>query len=58
MEQNQKVPAPAGMAMFPQEISKPPKEWGGVPMSSTLDGDDQRGPLCCLGRAKTISRRC
>ena len=28
MEQNQKVPAPAGMAMFPQEISKPPKEWG------------------------------
>ena len=28
MEQDQKVPAPAGMAMFPQEISKPPREWG------------------------------
>ena len=27
MEKDQKVPAPAGMAMFPQEISKPPKEW-------------------------------
>ena len=28
MEKDQKVPAPAGMAMFPQEISKPPSEWG------------------------------
>ena len=28
MERNQNVPAPAGMAMFPQEISKPPREWG------------------------------
>ncbi len=28
MEKGQKVPAPAGMAMFPQEISKPPREWG------------------------------
>ena len=28
MEKDQKVPAPAGMAMFPQEISKPPREWG------------------------------
>ena len=28
MEKNQKGPAPAGMAMFPQEISKPPREWG------------------------------
>ncbi len=28
MEQDEKVPAPAGMAMFPQEISKPPREWG------------------------------
>ena len=27
MEKDQKVPAPAGMAMFPQEISKPPREW-------------------------------
>ena len=28
IEKGQKVPAPAGMAMFPQEISKPPREWG------------------------------
>jgi len=28
MDRDQKVPAPAGMAMFPQEISKPPREWG------------------------------
>ena len=28
IEKDQKVPAPAGMAMFPQEISKPPREWG------------------------------
>ncbi|MCH7738108.1 MAG: epoxide hydrolase [Chloroflexi bacterium] len=28
MDKDQKVPAPAGMAMFPQEISKPPREWG------------------------------
>ena len=28
MEKDQKVPTPAGMAMFPQEISKPPSEWG------------------------------
>ena len=28
MEKDQKVPAPAGMALFPQEISKPPREWG------------------------------
>ncbi len=28
MEKDQKVPAPAGIAMFPQEISKPPREWG------------------------------
>ena len=27
MEKDQMVPAPAGMAMFPQEISKPPREW-------------------------------
>jgi len=27
MEKDQKVPAPAGMAMFPQEISRPPREW-------------------------------
>ena len=28
MEKDQKVPTPAGMAMFPQEISKPPRGWG------------------------------
>lgn len=28
MEQDQKVPAPAGMALFPQEIAVPPREWG------------------------------
>ena len=28
MNKDGKVPAPAGMAMFPQEISKPPREWG------------------------------
>jgi len=28
MGKDEKVPAPAGMAMFPQEISKPPREWG------------------------------
>jgi len=28
MDKDQKVPVPAGMAMFPQEISKPPREWG------------------------------
>jgi len=28
MEQGQKVPAPAGMALFPQEIAVPPREWG------------------------------
>ena len=28
MDKDQKVPTPAGMAMFPQEISKPPREWG------------------------------
>ena len=27
MAQDEKVPAPAGMAMFPQEISRPPREW-------------------------------
>jgi pimeloyl-ACP methyl ester carboxylesterase len=27
MEKDQKLGAPAGMAMFPQEISKPPREW-------------------------------
>ena len=27
MEENEKVPAPAGMALFPQEISRPPREW-------------------------------
>ena len=24
---NEKVPAPAGFAMFPQEIARPPREW-------------------------------
>ena len=28
MNRDEKVAAPAGMAMFPQEISKPPREWG------------------------------
>jgi pimeloyl-ACP methyl ester carboxylesterase len=28
MEKDEKVPAPAGMAMFPQEIARPPREWG------------------------------
>ena len=28
MDKDKKIPAPAGMAMFPQEISKPPREWG------------------------------
>jgi pimeloyl-ACP methyl ester carboxylesterase len=27
MEENERVPAPAGMALFPQEISRPPREW-------------------------------
>ena len=27
MEQDEKVATPAGMAMFPQEIAKPPREW-------------------------------
>jgi len=27
MEQDERVPTPAGMAMFPQEIAKPPREW-------------------------------
>lgn len=27
MGPDEKVPAPAGMAMFPQEISRPPREW-------------------------------
>ena len=27
MNENEKVPAPAGMALFPQEISRPPREW-------------------------------
>ena len=27
MEEGEKVPTPAGMAMFPQEIAKPPQEW-------------------------------
>jgi pimeloyl-ACP methyl ester carboxylesterase len=27
MEKDEKVPAPAGMAMFPQEIARPPREW-------------------------------
>lgn len=27
MGRDEKVPAPAGMAMFPQEISRPPREW-------------------------------
>ena len=27
MEEEEKVPAPAGMALFPQEIAKPPREW-------------------------------
>ena len=28
MNRDEEVAAPAGMAMFPQEISKPPREWG------------------------------
>ena len=28
MNRDEKVAAPAGMAMFPREISKPPREWG------------------------------
>lgn len=28
MGQDEKIPAPAGMAMFPQEIARPPREWG------------------------------
>jgi pimeloyl-ACP methyl ester carboxylesterase len=28
MDKDDKVPAPAGMAMFPQEIARPPREWG------------------------------
>jgi len=28
MGRDDKVPAPAGMAMFPQEIARPPREWG------------------------------
>ena len=27
MEQEERVPAPAGMAMFPQEIARPPRAW-------------------------------
>ena len=27
MAEGEKVPTPAGMAMFPQEIAKPPREW-------------------------------
>ena len=28
MDKDAKVPALAGMAMFPQEIARPPREWG------------------------------
>ena len=28
MGQDEKVPASAGMALFPQEIARPPREWG------------------------------
>lgn len=28
MGPDEKIPAPAGMAMFPQEIARPPREWG------------------------------
>ncbi|NQW22263.1 MAG: epoxide hydrolase [SAR202 cluster bacterium] len=28
MEKDQKLPAPAGVALFPQEIAVPPREWG------------------------------
>ena len=28
MGKDENVPAPAGMAMFPQEIARPPREWG------------------------------
>ena len=28
MGKDDKVPAPAGIAMFPQEIARPPREWG------------------------------
>src|SRR6266852_3586709 len=28
MGKDDKVPAPAGMAMFPQELARPPREWG------------------------------
>lgn len=28
MGKDDRVPAPAGMAMFPQEIARPPREWG------------------------------
>jgi len=28
MGKDEKIPAPAGMAMFPQEIARPPREWG------------------------------
>ena len=31
MGKDDKVPAPAGMAMFPQEIARPPREWGERP---------------------------
>jgi pimeloyl-ACP methyl ester carboxylesterase len=28
MGKDEKVPAPAGMALFPQDIARPPCEWG------------------------------
>src|SRR2546422_9233781 len=28
MGKDDKIPAPAGMALFPQEIARPPREWG------------------------------
>lgn len=28
MGKDERIPAPAGMAMFPQEIARPPREWG------------------------------
>ena len=49
--QRRQGPGPGGMAMFPQEIARPPREWGerSVPYSA-LGTDAQRRPLRRLGR--------
>ena len=47
LAQHEKVPAPSGMALFPQEIARPPREWAERSLQRPpLAGNAPRRPLC------------